>query len=249
MSKSKINICFKTLKLIIFTGLFVFACFFTINEWKVYTQKITSIKIYQEPVSSAPINVLCFNPFAKTTVINKYELTLDQFFMNLPNLNLSLTEFYNEVYYQIGRDFKLSFADKTFLNLEEGVNTIGVENETIIVEKVLTIFTGLCYKISANFLFTTNSTFILEFNNSLDASDVSLGEIYLTSEDNADGIIDLSWANGKEVKFSIRDSVHVFKLEAVKTKFLAETSDCLEDNYNECIMEKVNNTGSSVANS
>ena len=90
LSKSKINICFKSLKLIIFTGLFVFACFFTINEWKVYTQKITSIKIYQEPVSSAPINVLCFNPFAKTTVINKYDLTLDQFFMNLPNLNLSL---------------------------------------------------------------------------------------------------------------------------------------------------------------
>ena len=61
-----------------------------------------SIKIYQEPVSSAPINVLCFNPFAKTSVINKYNLTLDLFFMNLPNLNLSLAEFYNEVYYQIG---------------------------------------------------------------------------------------------------------------------------------------------------
>ena len=141
-----------------------------------------------------------------------------------------------------GRDFKLSFADKTFLSLEEGINVIA-NNETIVVEKVLTIFTGLCYKISANFLFTTNSTFILEFDNSLDSSDVSLGEIYLTSEDNADGIIDLSWANGKEVKFSIRDSVHVFKLEAVKTKFLAETSDCLEDKYNECIMKKVNDTG------
>ena len=62
----------------------------------------------------------------------------------------------------------------------------------------------MCLKITFDF-FTLDlaPTFKLAFSKSLSLDDVPMPEIYLTSEDNAYGIINYGWANGEELKIDL----------------------------------------------
>ena len=62
----------------------------------------------------------------------------------------------------------------------------------------------MCLKITFDFFsLDLAPTFKLAFSKSLSLDDVPMPEIYLTSEDNAYGIINYGWANGEELKIDL----------------------------------------------
>ena len=75
---------------------------------------------------------------------------------------------------------------------------LSVNNETNImtIEKLQTIWSGLCYKMTYRNFSLDKPNFLLKFDTSLASEDIPLAEIYLTSEDNAYGILGNSWNNG-----------------------------------------------------
>ena len=94
--------------------------------------------------------------------------------------------------------------------LYEGINELKDNNTkikgnpSILVEKLQTAWTGLCLKIKMNYFTSTQrAKFILMFNESLKIEDIPTPEIYVTSEDNLNGIIAFGWVNGEELKFTL----------------------------------------------
>ena len=72
------------------------------------------------------------------------------------------------------------------------------------VEQLRTVWNGICLKIKFDFFsLDLKPTFNLAFSTSLSLDDVPMPEIYLTSEDNAYGIINYGWANGEELKIDL----------------------------------------------
>ena len=74
----------------------------------------------------------------------------------------------------------------------------------MILEQLRTVWNGICLKITFDFFsLDLEPTFKLAFSKSLSLDDVPMPEIYLTSEDNAYGIINYGWANGEELKIDL----------------------------------------------
>ena len=71
------------------------------------------------------------------------------------------------------------------------------------------------------------------------AYDIPGIHVYMTSEDNAYGIIDSIWKNGEELILKPDTWLTVFKLNTIKYKYLAMSSNCSSDSYKTCLMEKL----------
>ena len=72
------------------------------------------------------------------------------------------------------------------------------------VEQLMTVWNGICVKIKFEyFSLDLSPSFYLSFSKSLSLDEVPMPEIYLTSEDNAYGIINYGWANGEELKIDL----------------------------------------------
>ena len=68
----------------------------------------------------------------------------------------------------------------------------------------MTVWNGICVKIKFEyFSLDLQPSFYLSFSKNLSLDDVPMPEIYLTSEDNAYGIINYGWANGEELKIDL----------------------------------------------
>ena len=69
-------------------------------------------------------------------------------------LNVTWTEFQNEAFYQLGRDFQLFYnhylrnGSHIEIPLSEGNNEVTTDGQTIQLEKLLTYGSGLCYKMT-----------------------------------------------------------------------------------------------------
>ena len=62
----------------------------------------------------------------------------------------------------------------------------------------------MCLKIKFEyFSLDLNPIFHLSFSQSLSLDEVPMPEIYLTSEENAYGILNYGWANGEELKIDL----------------------------------------------
>ena len=72
------------------------------------------------------------------------------------------------------------------------------------VEQLATIWNGMCLKLKFEyFSLDLSPKFYLSFSESLSFDDIPVPEVYLTSEENAYGIINYGWANGEELKIDL----------------------------------------------
>ena len=72
------------------------------------------------------------------------------------------------------------------------------------VEELMTIWNGMCLKLKFEyFSLDLRPSFYLSFSKSLSLDDIPVPEVYLTSEENAYGIINYGWANGEELKIDL----------------------------------------------
>ena len=77
----------------------------------------------------------------------------------------------------------------------------------------MTVWNGMCLKIKFEyFSLDLSPSFHLSFSKSLSLNDIPLPEIYLTSEENAYGILNYGWANGEELKIGLEGVEQVFFL-------------------------------------
>ena len=180
-------------------------------------------------------------------MMDKIELTLiDLIFQDFETYpNISLVEFQDEAFYKLGRDFTLSFEygkNRKQYILQIGQNAFGIK-----VEELYTIAYGRCYKISSNEKLKGGFSIDINFGN-----DTAIPYLYITSEENAYGILDLNWKNGGETKFYFYNLLgfsglfNIYKLRGKQTKYLSKCS--LDNNYNQCYVESVLNGNYSCPN-
>ena len=111
----------------------------------------------------------------KKSSITRYGLTEYQL-LNLKidqELNVTWTEFQNEAFYQLGRDFQLFYnhdlrdGSHIEIPLSEGNNEVTTNGQTIQLEKLLTYGSGLCYKMTPIRNQGDFGEFKLQFNENL----------------------------------------------------------------------------------
>ena len=193
--------------------------------------------------------MICFSPFLKKSALDRLNTTLLQYIFigdstSYPDVPFS--QFKDEAFYKINVDFALYYDNgdtQEFLNI--GVNSLqqfdGQQFE-LVVEELLTINYGLCYKINS---IESGDIGISMFKDMI-SFDMTTPYIYITSEDNSYGILDTTWMNGDETKFALHNLIPypganiIYNLKAVKTKYTNESSTCSEGNhFNKCMVKTI----------
>ena len=250
----------KLLKYFLGLGLFSYSFFFSKDVIHKYQEKVSTFKSNSETTTLVPTTVFCFESSTKMSMINKLNLTdyslftsiSEQNLTHLASLGISRSEFIDEGYYKLGQDFELHYEVQKLGNiiLKLGENHVVSDftgNHTIILDKILTIFYGNCYKISSSLNGEHSSMvkYFLKFNQKISFMDIPTVNIYLTSEENFFGIIGLTWLYGDELKFQLSQnsndtgSFKFFKLKAKKSKFLNEKASPCNDQANRCFTEQL----------
>ena len=98
----------------------------------------------------------------------------------------------------------------------------------------MTVWNGMCLKIKFEyFSLDLKPSFLLSFSESLSLDDVPMPEIYLTSEDNAYGIIYGEWPDGEflGLKLGVTENSKLVRIRPTKQVYLATT--CKEASFYE----------------
>ena len=172
---------------------------------------------------------------------------MDLLASKLTQVNKSWPEFYNEAFYKLNVDvfiFYLTTSDSDeLLFLKEGNNYVNdSKNKNIAVEQLLTHISGLCYKIRFDFIVSEGWMFLVMFKESLEPENVPKPNFYLTSEENAYGIIFNDWLHGNVLQVSPDYGVNIYQLKTTKQKRLKLHTNCTEDMSNRCVIDWINNS-------
>ena len=206
------------------------------DGWTKFQSKKTSFA----PTMVNRTSLLCFNPYAKKSVLEKYNLTIDQFiYYTLPEeMNFTWTVLAKELYYNIDEDFEINYL------MNNNIVNVKSLSDNVTVERVLTFWSGYCYKISLNYFNYEWNCFAIQYktgtNGSLLENDVPKLKMYLTSEENAYGVLALQWMNGVQEMLTPDGYINDFHLTTTSHKYLGLTSECNE-NYNKCVFENLLN--------
>ena len=112
----------KLFKLVGFLALFLGAGLFVKKNIEAYQSKLASISYSTKHVDTfkSPTIVFCFNPLAKLSLLQKFNITEEMMILSSdvdndsPNINLSKPwpDLYHDVSYKMGRDFSLTIFAK-----------------------------------------------------------------------------------------------------------------------------------------
>ena len=232
----------KTLKYLILLGLVLLACIFTDDVVRKFVSNKTSIVFSEEERKELPTTVICFNPFVKMSVLDKYNISFYDFkylqnIKDLPKAWDAWDKILSETFYEIDKDFNIFFKvlyDKHKLKLGQNIikDMDGIEVD---VEALTTIWNGICYKITATFRKKEMIDYIrldIKFDNQLMDRDIPKVEIYLTSKANSYGILATNWLQGQVTKFSIDHEVEGFAIYDTRKKYLESLMCNPDDNHN-----------------
>ena len=179
-------------------GLIVASFWFMTDVWEKFESKRTGYTVYEEIWREMPTTVVCFEPYGKPSVMEKYGISLQDLVLNyFPEAvnNMTWKDFKEEIHYVLGKDFYFSFYDYSngIYNPDEySLDEDGLYADGLLeVESLLTVWSGLCVRITYTRYHPGSShSMYLDFNyTSLEVSDVPNIALYVTSEENAYGII------------------------------------------------------------
>ena len=105
----------------------------------------------------------------------------------------------------------------------------------------MTVWNGMCLKIKFEyFSLDLAPTFNVAFSKSLSLADVPTPEIYLTSEENAYGIINYGWVNGEELKIVLEGVEQVLFWDILIDNYLKISIRSIFSGYQTiCITSKI----------
>ena len=220
-----VRISVKIVEWMIFAGLICGVGYFVQGVWYDYQSQETSIKQHSEKwdTITPPTITFCFNPPVKQSILEKYNLTFKDFFgfgEVKRNFNLSVVR---EALYRFGRDFNITEGDI--------LQNLG-ENKNMKIEEIYTFWHGTCIKVTPLVKIKTVAWFGFVIEMTEDMAIVHLPKIdfYLTSEDNAYGIIQGQWIDGSQPLHIETNTKNNFtydvNLEIFKYKKLVKVSNC-----------------------
>ena len=142
----------------------------------------------------------------KQSTLKKYNITVTDFLFHSETFvnqvgNITWIQLQNELFYQNKVDFELRVdlltePYQTVSGMVEGKNGQSNNETHIILTKLLTFYSGNCYKVTFDYkTFERYPLFCLRFN--VSEIDVPKINLYVTSEENAEGVIYGAWRNGK----------------------------------------------------
>ena len=221
---------FRALDWFLFFAFSLLSVFFMFQVLEQYISGKSGFSTSEQPITELPTITICF------TMNGKYDGDTPK--------------------YQYNSDFKIEYFvdwEKSVGFLKEGRN-INEFNETIYLEKILTKYSGTCYKVSAKLSATASFPFlkhkgkytfiIIHFDKSISEKDLPRLRVFITSEKNAYGITMNAWRDGKANKFSVESNV--FKqmdIEPVEFKYLKKLkSKCRSESFYECGAKILNDT-------
>ena len=198
---------------ILFFGLCFLSTYFTWGVFVKFFDGQTSFSQYEVPITEIPTVTFCF---IKT---------------DMPQTK-----------YEYGTDFRIEYLYEGGLKphisifLAKGDNSNALE-ETVNVQKLITFLMGYCYKISvANPSVTHSRGFYIHFNESINEKDLPSIKVYVTSEENAYGVVMNKWRNGKlattEINKYMANSV---SLKQENYEYLSANGKCSQETFYECL--------------
>ena len=182
-------------------GLIVASFWFMTDVWDKFESKRTGYTVYEEIRTEMPTTVVCFEPYGKPSVMEKYGIRLtDLIFFSYSEAvnNMTWKDFKEEMYYVLGKDFTFTFYDYTnglFNSDEYTIDADGLYDDGLLeVESLQTVWSGLCVRLTYTRYYRgsggSHYSMYVNFNDSsLEALDVPDIGLYVTSEENAYGII------------------------------------------------------------
>ena len=148
---------------------------------------------------------------------------------------------------------------ETIIDLKEGSNSGNDQTKmNITLEKLRTFESGLCYKILSDVeTFDKMKYFSLHLKEHLKTESATgkvtglkikpitsnsmclSGELYITSMENANGIVPFNWKNGMELKLSLDNKYNSFKLRAIQYSYLKLKTGCTDDQSDVCVTDNI----------
>ena len=182
---------------------FILLCGLSINlMYAVLNEYFSGIKSFSNsriPLTELPTITMCFSSNGKDTGDVEYRYQFDF-----------------QIEYEV--DWKKSVGF-----IKEGMNYNNY-NETIKLEKVITVYSGICYKLTAkpNYIKSGKYTSIIfHFNKSIAYEKLPYILIYFSSEKNAPGIVTTIWTEGEiDTMYLEKDTYIQSNLQVVKHNFL-----------------------------
>ena len=161
--------------------------------------------------------------------------------------------------YEYGSDFQIKYSvevhgKQSGINLKQGENA-SITGEMLYFIKIASMRYGNCYKLTS---MMTNNDMIkiitdisINFNSSITEENIPSLEIFLTSENNAYGVVFNKWVNGKVIKLQIDKGIHKhIELRQQQYNYLEKNFKCSHEAYYECVsrhlVAKLNGTCSSM---
>ena len=183
-----------------------------------FSAKATNFRLYSKVRYEVPTTVFCLSPKQKPSGFRKHNITQKEFFWpvyyNLSNKlgNITWKQFESDISYQLNVDFELqvelSNKQEWLHPMKEGRN--GFNETFVILTKIETFYNGICYKITFNYeTFQRKPSFYLMFN--VTDEDEPKVSVFLTSEENAIGIIRKHWYNGEPLELELPHHHNIFR--------------------------------------
>ena len=202
--------CIEWIFFFLLSGLSFYFMYGVLNEYFSGTKSFSNTRIL---ITELPTVTICFSSNGKSIGDIEYKYQVDF-----------------EIEYEVDWDKSIGF-------IKEGVNYNDF-NETIKLEEIITIHTGICYKITA----LSNSgikgkyrSIIFYFNTSIPHEMLPYILVYFTSEKNAPGILNTIWYEGEIDTIFIEKDIYIqCNLQVVKHDFLKSKSNCRDESYYEC---------------
>ena len=188
---------FKTLEWMIYLGLLLGSGQFIIKVWNAFQSEETSIKHYSKQWNEMfpPKVIFCFNPLIKTSILEKYKITLSDLMGNIEfETNSTIFE---EGFYQVEKDFNVEINHLTYNQITK---------KSVNIEEVYTFYNGKCFKINPETKLKKMDYFSIKISTSKDLleGDIPKANFYVMSEHNANDIITDQWVSGKQpIQFEI----------------------------------------------
>ena len=173
---------FKTLEWMIYLGLLLGSGQFIIKVWNAFQSEETSIKHYSKQWNEMfpPKVIFCFNPLIKTSILEKYKITLSDLMGNIEfETNSTIFE---EGFYQVEKDFNVEINHLTYNQITK---------KSVNIEEVYTFYNGKCYKINSKTKIKDLEYYSIRIipNKYLSSRDIPKVNFYVMSEDNSYDII------------------------------------------------------------